>query len=262
VRDSALLLDISCQPQPGDPYWLAAPTTPFFDEVSHDPGQLRIAFTPGALVWGESEPAPARAARDAARLCETLGHHVEEARPDLDFQEMAADASTVVSANVAVMLEREAMRRGSPIREDELEHVTWAIYQAGLDASVPRVGIALQNLQAFARKLAAFFERYDVFVLPTLAQPPVPVGHINPNDSGITDYLERLYSFMPNTQPFNVGGQPAMSVPLHWSDSLPIGVQFVSKMGAEALLFRLAGQLEAAQPWFDRTPPELADAPR
>jgi Asp-tRNA(Asn)/Glu-tRNA(Gln) amidotransferase A subunit family amidase len=258
VRDSAQLLDIECKPQPGDPYWLDPPRTPFFDEVGKDPGKLRIAYTTSTLVWGQTEPAPAQAARHAAKLCESLGHYVEEAKPEVDFQAMAVDASTLVLSSTAATLEREAERRGAPIREDEVETLTWSIYQNGMKFTGPQMAIALQNLHAFTRKLAAFFERYDVFVLPTVAKPPVPVGSIDTNAKDLSDYAERLYTFIPNTQPFNVGGQPAMSVPLYWADGLPIGVQFVSKMGAEALLFRLAGQLEKAQPWFDRLPPELA----
>lgn len=260
VRDSALLLDIACKPQPGDPYYLNPPATPFFNEVGKDPGRLRIAYTASTLVWGQSEAAPAQAARHAAQLCESLGHYVEEAKPDLDFQAMAVDANTLVLSSTAANLEREAERRGSPIREDELETLTWSIYQNGLKFSGPQMALALQNLHAFARKLGAFFERYDVFVLPTVAKPPVPVGSIDTNAKDLSDYAERLYTFIPNTQPFNVGGQPAMSVPLFWSEGLPIGVQFVSKMGAEALLFKLAAQLEQAQPWFDRVPPELSAA--
>jgi Asp-tRNA(Asn)/Glu-tRNA(Gln) amidotransferase A subunit family amidase len=261
VRDSAMLLDIECKPQPGDPYWLDPPATPFFDEVGKDPGKLRIAYTPGTLVWGETEAAPAEAARHAAKLCESLGHHVEEAKPQVDFQQMAVDTNTLVLSSTAATLEREAERRGSPIRQDEVETLTWLIYENGLKFTGPQMALALQNLHAFSRRLAKFFEQYDVFLLPTVAKPPVPVGSINTNAEDLSDYAERLYSFIPNTQPFNVGGQPAMSVPLHWSDGLPIGVQFVSKMGAEALLFRLAAQLEKAQPWFNRVPPELSARP-
>lgn len=87
---------------------------------------------------------------------------------------------------------------------------------------------------------------------PTVAEPPVKHHDIHTDAEDLTDYAERLYTFIPNTQPFNIGGQPAMSVPLSWSDGLPIGVQFVTKGGGEALLFRLASQLEAAQPWFNR----------
>ncbi|MBN8605510.1 MAG: amidase [Caulobacterales bacterium] len=253
VRDSALLLDIACIPQPGDPYWLEPPTIPFVAEVTKAPGKLRIGFTTSTLVWGETHAEPAQAVRAAAKLCETLGHHVEEARPKVDFQQMAVHANTLVTSSVGATLEREAERRGSAIAREEVEHLTWMLYQNAASITGVQAALALQSLHALSRQLAAFFEQYDVFLLPTVAKTPVPVGSIDTNAEDLSDYGERLYSFIPNTQPFNIGGQPAMSVPLAWSaEGLPIGVQFVAKAGAEALLFRLAGQLEQAQPWFDR----------
>jgi Asp-tRNA(Asn)/Glu-tRNA(Gln) amidotransferase A subunit family amidase len=255
VRDSAALLDVSCQPQPGDPYWLDPPQTPFLAEVGRDPGKLRIGFTTDALAWGQLMPENRKAVLDAAKLCESLGHHVEEAKPDVDFQQMALHGNTAVSAATAANLENEAARRGSPIRQDEVETLTWLIYQTGVGYTGVDVAQAIQRLHALSRQMAAFWERYDILLLATNAKPPVPKGSIDMNAADLSDYAERLYGFIPNTQPFNVGGQPAMSVPLAWTDDgLPIGLQFVARGGAEALLFRLAGQLEQAQPWFDRVP--------
>ncbi len=256
VRDSAALLDVACIPQPGDPYWLDPPQSPFLEEVGKPPGKLRVAFTPSTLIWGETEPAPAQAVRDAASLCESLGHRVEEAKPQVDFQAMAVHANTLVTCSVASTLKREGERRGAPVRREEVEHLTWSIAENAATVDGVTAAIALQSLHALSRQLAAFFEQYDVLILPTLAKNPVKHHEIHTDASDLTDYAERLYSFIPNTQPFNVGGQPAMSVPLSWSDDgLPIGVQFVTKAGGEALLFRLAGQLEQAQPWFDRVAP-------
>ena len=100
--------------------------------------------------------------------------------------------------------------------------------------------------------MAGLFERYDVVLMSTLGSPPIPVGHLTED---VREYAQRLFAFMPNTQAFNNTGQPAMSVPLAWSKGgLPIGLQFVGRMGEEAGLFRLAGQLEKAHPWFDRVP--------
>jgi Asp-tRNA(Asn)/Glu-tRNA(Gln) amidotransferase A subunit family amidase len=255
VRDSAALLDVSCQPQPGDPYWLDPPQTPFLAEVGRDPGKLRVGVTTDALIWGEIMPQNKKAVLDAAKLCESLGHYVEEAKPDVDFQQMAVHANTAVSSATAANLENEAARRGSPIRPEEVETLTWLIYQNGLGFRGVEVAQAIQHLHALSRRLAAFWERYDILLLATNGKPPAPKGSIDMNAADLSDYAERLYSFIPNTQPFNVGGQPAMSVPLAWTDDgLPIGVQFVARGGGEALLFRLAGQLEQAQPWFDRVP--------
>lgn len=256
VRDSAALLDAVCIPQPGDPYWLDPPATPFLEEVSKPPGKLRIAYTTSTLIWGETERDPAQAVRDAVKLCASLGHDIEEARPDVDFQAMAVHANTLVTCSVAATLKRESERRGATVKREEVEHLTWSLAEAAAKVDGVTAAIALQNLHALARQLAAFFETYDVLVLPTVAKKPVKHFDIHADAADLTDYAERLYSFIPNTQPFNVGGQPAMSVPLSWSDDgLPIGVQFVTKASGEALLFRLAGQLETAQPWFNRIAP-------
>lgn len=255
VRDSALLLDIACTPQPGDPYWLEPPATPFLRLLEGAPGRLRIGFTTSTLMPGKLEPPCVKAVQDAAALCASLGHFVEEGRPDVDYQAMSDHATTVVSSSIAAMLENEGARRGKPVGEDEVETLTWLLYQMGLQVTGVQIAVAIQAMQALSRKLAAFFEDYDVLLLSTLGKPPAPVGTINANAADLSDYGERLFAFTPNTQPFNVGGQPAMTVPLSWSDEgLPIGVQFVTRGGGEALLLRLGAQLEAAQPWFDRHP--------
>lgn len=255
VRDSALLLDIACQPQPGDPYWLEPPSTPFLDEVGRDPTKLRIGFTTDALSFGVIDPICAQAVREAAKLCADLGHHVEEARPDADCAAMSAAADILITSSVAATLHREALRRGAAIRKDEVETLTWLIAEAGRKITAAEAAIALQDLHALSRKQAGFFERYDVLLLATMGKPPVRIGELNTNAEDLSDYGKRLRSFIPNTLPFNVGGQPAMSVPLSWSDDgLPIGVQFVARGGNEATLFRLAAQLETAKPWAHRHP--------
>ena len=132
-----------------------------------------------------------------------------------------------------------------------------SIYEAGQKATTLDYYNALNIIHAVGRTISSIFEKYDVVMLSTLAQLPVPLGHMNTNATDLSGYGEKLYSFMPNTQPFNVNGSPAMSVPLHMSDDgLPIGMMFASRPGDEATLFRLAGQLEKAVPWAQRRPDE------
>jgi amidase len=251
VRDSAALLDVVCQPQPGDPYWRDAPATPFSAEVGRDPASLRIAFSTGGLAAPTIDPECAAAVRETAKLCESLGHKVEEALPPADFAAAGRAGGTVIAANVAATLDAEAMRRGRPIGEDEVEDVTWAMYQRGKGVSGSSYIQALQATHAFGRAVADFFGRYDVLLLSTLGSTAIPVGFLR--GGGLNSYNDRLFAFMPNTQAFNLTGQPAMSVPLIQSDDgLPIGLQFVARTGEEALLFRLAGQLERARPWAGR----------
>ncbi|HUB85472.1 MAG TPA: amidase [Rhizomicrobium sp.] len=257
VRDSAVLLDIASQPQLGDPYWAPPPERPFAQEVGRDPGKLRIGFTTAALTWGTLQAPCVAGVRNTAALCESLGHHVEEVIFPGNFQMMAAAVNVVVSASVAYTLDNEADRRGSPIRPEEVETLTWSIYQESKRGTAVAYATALQTIHAFGRTLSSLFSRFDVLLLSTNGKPPVALGSMNTNAADLTDYGEKLYTFMPNTQPFNVGGQPAMTMPLAWSDEgLPVGVQFAARNGDEATLFRLAAQIEAAAPWADRRPPE------
>jgi len=252
VRDSAALLDIVCQPRPGDPYFLSPPERPFLDEVKQDPGKLRIAFTPAGLMTPEIDPECVSAVYDAAAICESLGHEVEQINVHADFQGMSQAAGTVIAASIAALLDAEAERRSAAIAEGEVEALTMAMYKRGKSVTGSEYVRAIQHIHAFGRTMASLFQAYDVLLLSTLGRPPIPIGWLTEDPRR---YTERLFAFMPNTQAFNNTGQPAMSVPLYWtSDGLPIGTQFVGKMGQEAMLLRLAGQLEQARPWFDRRP--------
>jgi amidase len=261
VRDSALLLDLSSGSRPGDLYHVPAPERPFLSEVKRDPGRLRIGYTTRALIHGELDPDCVAGVMNAAKLCESLGHHVEEAVLDVDFLGLAIAANTIVCTSVVATLEAEAAARGRPIEEHEVERLTWSIYQEHLGKKAHEFASAQQTINTILRTLASAMARYDVLLLSNNGSPPVPVGSIDTNAENLSDYAERLYRFIPNTQPFNVAGMPAMSVPLHWSSrGLPVGIQFAAPVGGEAVLFRLAGQLEAAQPWFNRTPTEPFEA--
>jgi Asp-tRNA(Asn)/Glu-tRNA(Gln) amidotransferase A subunit family amidase len=253
VRDSAALLDVACRPQPGDPYFLNPPERPFAEEVEREPGRLRIAVFTGAMQAPGIDPECEAAVREAARLCAELGHEVEEAQIPGDVAAMQAAAGAVISASVAANLDAEADRRGRPIEVGEVEAITFATYRRGSAVSAAAYVRGLQALHAYAREEAKLFETYDVLLLSTLGSPAIPIGSVLADPKEIA---ERLFAFMPNTQAFNNTGQPAMTVPLAWSKAgLPIGLQFVARMGAEAMLFRLAGQLEQARPWFERVAP-------
>ena len=255
VRDSALLLDIAGQPQPGDPYWTAPPAEPFLTHAGRDPAPLRIAFTTAAFSSPGLEPECADAVRDAARLCERLGHRVEEADPPIDRAALAA-AGIVIAASVAADLDSVAVTRGRPIGEDEVEPITWSSYQRGRTISGSTYIQALRAAHGLGRAVAGFFQGYDILICSTLGSPAVLVGYLRGEPLDLEGYSKRLFAFMPNTQAFNVTGQPAASIPLAMSrGGLPIGVQFVARQGEDALLLSLAGQLERAAPWAGRRAP-------
>jgi len=149
-----------------------------------------------------------------------------------------------------------ARATGGPLPDRELvEPLTYAIAERARSLSAAEFIVTVHGLHREARRIAAFFGRHDVWLTPTLAQPPLPIGHFDIESSDVDAWIAQLAGFIPFTYPFNVTGQPAMSVPLSWNaDGLPIGCQFVGRYGDEATLFRLAAQLEQARPWFDRRP--------
>ncbi len=259
MRDSALLLDISCRPVAGDFYWLSPPQTPFIEEVRRDPGKLRIGYIPEPFMWHEIEAPVREATSEAAKLCESLGHHVEETKIAIDFQAFRAALEPIYMSNMAAMFSYEAKRRGRPITESDIEQMAFAVLLESPHVTGTAVVEAYAFHYAMGQVFAKAFETYDVLLQPTLGQLPVPVGALKlhgwPDRHTFTD---ALYRFMPNTQPYNSIGAPAMSVPLAMSKSgLPIGTHFAAAVGNDALLFSLAGQLEKARPWFHRVPPEF-----
>jgi amidase len=259
VRDNAALLDAVCAPQRGDPYWAQPAAGPFLACVDRDPGRLKIGFTTAALASSGLDPECVEAVRAAARLCESLGHQVEEAELPGDIAGATAAVGLIVAANIAAVLEIETARRGRPVERGEIEDLTLGVYERGKTIGAPQYIQAIQAAHAYGRAVAPFFERFDVLLLSTLGRPPVPKGWLRGDPPDLRGYNERLFDFMPNTQAFNITGAPAMTVPLAWSsEGLPIGVQFVGRPADEATLFSLAGQLERAQPWADRRPAGFA----
>ena len=225
----------------------------WLDVLAVDPSRLRIAFASTGPGGVPLHPHCVAAVHDAARLCESLGHAVEEASPDFDAGAMAQAFRLVFSANTAANVARAT--GGAPPTADQVEPLTAALAAEGARISATQFIGGLHAMHRQGRRLATFFERYDLWLTPTLAQPPLPHGHFDIRSPDVDAWFERICAFLPFTYPFNISGQPAASVPLFWSDDgLPIGVQFAARAGDEALLLRLAAQLERARPWFGRRP--------
>jgi len=255
VRDSAALLDISCIPQAGDPYFLSPPERPYLDEVRRDPGKLRIAYNRGALLTGAPETEVSFAVDAAAKLLASLGHDVEEVQLPFEFGAASAAGGVCVSTATAVYIDAEGERRGRPVQEGEVEALTWRLYEQGKRHTSSDFARAVAFIHRFGRALGEFMQGYDVLMTSTLGKPPIKLGELSSTSDDVAEYARVFYAFMPNTQTFNHSGQPAISLPLAWTDDgLPVGVQFAASTGDEAVLFRLAGQLEKAQPWWDRRP--------
>jgi amidase len=260
VRDSALVLDVTSGPDVGDPYWAPPPARPFREEVGADPGKLRIALVTTAPNGAPIHADSLAAAADAARLCEELGHVVEEATLPIAGFELTQAFLLVWEAGATSTVEEWTRVRGRPPRQDELEPLSRALAEAGRGFRAHEYMAAQGYLQEVARAVGRFMEKYDLWLSPTLAEPPPPLGTFDGSEESPLAGFVRAGAYVPFTPICNVTGQPAMSVPLYWNaQGLPVGAHFAARFGDEATLFRLAAQLERARPWRDRRPPVAAE---
>lgn len=256
VRDSAAILDATHGVEPGSRYGAPTPEGSFLSQLGKTPRRLRIALMLNAPAGSLVDPQCVEAARRAAKYCEDLGHHVEEAAPKLDVAAMGAASFALIGASVAADMLDRAKATGTAIGPDMLEPITLGFVGYGQKLTGMDVARANNMLQAAAIAMAQFMEDYDMILSPTLAAPPLPLGRINLTpDVDFAAWGQRVAAFSPFTQVANLTGQPAMSVPLGLSaDGLPIGVMFTGRYGDEAGLLRLAAQIEGVAPWWDRRP--------
>jgi len=255
VRDSAAMLDATEGPADGDPYQVQRPERPYLEEVSAPPGRLKIALQRRPLSGAAVAPECESALEDAGRLMESLGHSVDEAQPSGDWGELSHAMWVLVATNVSLSLKRRASELGRSVSADDVDRVTWSAAEFSSTLDVEAYPAALASLHRQGRRMAAFHKSYDLVMSPTLAKPPPPLGLLRTDNHDLEAYSREVVAFMPFTQLFNMTGQPSMTVPLYWSAAnVPIGVMFSAPFGGEATLFRVAGQLEAARPWFHRVP--------
>lgn len=260
VRDTAAILDAVGGPGVGDPYTAPAPTRPFRSELGADPGRVRVGVRTARTGDGRESHADGRAAVDAAAaLLESLGHHVEAASlPALDAPGYGDAIAVMFPVFIAGELARWSHKLGRALEPSVLEPWNAMLAEAGRATSATAYVHALEASQAWARGVAAWWEDHDVLLTPMVAAPTPELGFLAPGvDPG--EAFGRMGSLATFSMPFNVTGQPAISLPLHHgADGLPIGVQLVAGYGREDVLIRVAGQLEAACPWAARRPPVSA----
>lgn len=277
VRDSAGFLDVVSGPLAGDPYGIAPPERPFAEEVGREPGRLRVAFSTQALMEAQpTDPVCVKAVQDTVRLLEKLGHTVEEVPLPYEKTIVTQAFFLNVLSETAATLRELADYLGRPLRRDDVELNTWALSRMAAGYSAGDVTYQKRRWNALNRSMGQLHETYDVFLTPTLPRPPIAIGTFQntaaeermlkladavsglkylKGSKMVDELAEKSLHYISYTVITNMTGQPSMSVPLHGSaDGLPIGVMFAAKLGNEATLFRLAGQLEQAQPWFDKRP--------
>lgn len=246
VEDAAAVLDVLEGYEYGDPYWAPPPERPFVAEVGVDPGRLRVAATATPPIDTPVEAACSDALAAAGELLAELGHDVREATPPWRDPDLIHTFLTIWQVGPAL----------DPIEDlSLLTPLNRELVESAHSTSAAEYGRAVARLQALARRVVAFWEDVDVVLTPTLAMPPVPIGW-QETPGGATEQLLRNAAFTPFTAIVNLTGQPAMSLPLHWTDEgLPVGVQAIGPPAGEALLLRLGAQVEEARPWRGRRPP-------
>jgi amidase len=280
VRDSAAMLDATQGPDAGAPYILPPPERPYMQELDREPGSLKIAFTSASPIGTQVHKECVKAVEEAAKLLERLGHKVEEAKPDVNGKAVANSYLTMSFGEAVAVFEDMKAVLGRKAKTSDVETLTWTIGLLGRTLSAGDFAKAKREWGIAGRAMGRFHQKYDLFMTPTLAYPPVRIGELQPRPyerfamkvvnalglggllkaAGIIDQMaEASLSKVPFTQLANLTGQPAMSVPLHWTpDGLPVGVHFMAPFGEEAILFRLAAQLEKARPWFEKRAPVWA----
>jgi amidase len=255
VRDVAAYLDAVAGGLPGDPYLAPTTSAGWLASAGRTPSRLRVGFSvkppDGNAIHAEVEAA----VRKTASLVEALGHNVEEHDMALHVATAWPVYTRMTCVQTARLVDELAPLVGAPVARDDVEPVTWAVIERGRSVSGVQHSADVEAVRVLSRAIASDLSPYDVFLTPTLTHPPRPLGYLDMSEPDIDRYnaqwTDAVFMF-----PFNISGQPAMSLPLHWSrNGLPIGVQLVGRHGDEAGLLSLATVLEQELPWRDRKPP-------
>lgn len=276
VRDTAAMLDVIAGGEPSGPYAPAPAESPYASVVGQDPGTLRI----GVRVPSAITPTPHReayaAVENAVRVLTDLGHHVEEL-PTAPFDDAELAREFLLTWFVYIAYEVDEAKRRSGAGDDAFERDTLIMAALGRATSSVAYVDAVQRRHEHTRRLSTYFQTYDLLLTPTLATPPPRIGEFElpaalargadvllktrtakllRHTKIVDDMVDKNLGWVPYTQLANLTGRPAISLPMHWTDDgLPLGVQFVAPLAGEALLIRLAAQLEEASPWADRLAP-------
>jgi len=259
VRDTAVLLDATQGPDLGAPYVAPALDASFAAALAPSDRRLRIGFATTTLTGTPIHPDCRAAVEKAAKLLEGLGHCVEEALPKADTAGMMAAWTRIVACGSALSIASAVRKRGRPLAEDEIESVARTAMDYARGVSGADYLEAINKVHAYGREMAGFFESYDILLTATLAEPPAQIGRFNHVGRNYVDYRMgegMVFAYSPFTAAFNASGQPAASLPLHWTEGgLPVGVHLAAAYGHDELLLGLCARVEEAAPWFGRRPP-------
>ena len=257
VRDTATLLDFVAGPDVGCYAWAEPPEIPFAEAIKKATKPLKIAWTGKAATGEVVDEECIRVLHETVALCEELGHTVIEAAPQYDVEAQTLATVRIWTANLYQMINGVGAAVGRTPSEKNIEAAIWACYQSGKEMPASELLEAIDMNAAVSRSVGAFFTDYDVYLTPTIATPPAPLGMLNSNNASLSaeEWTKQIFSYAPFTNLFNTTGQPSISLPLGMSKKgLPIGMQFTGRFADEMTLLQLATQIEEARPWKDRKP--------
>ena len=258
VRDTAAILDAVQGTDVGPPDLITPPERPYMEELTQAPGKLRIAWSDKAISGVEVHPDVVAGLHETVKLMESLGHELVEDQIEIDWSHFFEALIVLWTAYLAWAIDFLANAVKRTPSYDNMERVTVELYNHGKSLTAMQMHDALANINTVSRQSGVLFEKNDLFLTPTIAQPPLILGTLDQNEAGVDarEWTRRVFDWVPFTPLFNSTGQPAISLPLHWSpDGLPIGMQFAASLNDEATLIRLAAQLEEAKPWKENRPP-------
>jgi amidase len=255
VRDSAAMLDVTGQAEPGSPYAAPPKSRPYAEEIERSPGKLKIAYSSETANGRPCHPEVQAALEVTAELLRRLGHEVVPKGLGVDQRALWGSQGAFSGANFAAGMRRMIEQIGREPQGDDFEPLTWASWKGGQRAGGMDAMADAQTLRMLGRAALQIFETYDVFLTPTLAAPPPPIGYLSPVLNAPRDIGRRNGEFFSYPGVANMTGAPSISLPLAWSSQgLPMGMMFSARYADEATLFRLAAQLEKEAPWKDKHP--------
>lgn len=257
VRDTAALLDAVHGPGVGDTVMAPAPSRPYVQELGAPVAPLRIGLLDHHPFGPAVHEECAIAARNTAALLEKMGHHVEHAFPPaMANPDFARRFGALWSTNMGTSFARIAAQLGRDLGADDVELHNFAQAEFARNVNGVDYALALAANVEFRRAVQQWWaDGWDILVSPTLAEPPTRIGEFMNDPEQPMAPMIRAGRYVAFTPAFNASGQPAISLPMHWTpNGLPVGVQLVAAYGREDLLLRLASHLESAQPWAHRRP--------
>jgi amidase len=256
VRDVAAVLDAVHGAEPGDLFVAPPPARSYRAEVGADPGKLRIGVLTRTSFW-EIHSECLAATTEAAKLLESLGHTVEDSFPEALLDPgLGGPQTSALNRDVVMLIRGLGEILGRPATRDDVEPYLWAATEQP-SATADEYIAAVQWLFRWRRRVVQWWSAgFDLLLTPTVWEPPATLESMEPVEGKLAELFVKVMRHVFFTRPFNLTGQPAISMPLHWTpEGLPVGVQLVAAMGREDLLIRIASQLEQELPWIDRLPP-------